>query len=142
MMLEGGRKEEREMSSMIKRIPGSSHMPDLPDWEAAGFPAMHTTAATHGIHVEERLTDETYELRAELPGMDPDKDIEITVTNGVLMLRAEHSETAENRPAHVRYGHSERLPAGAKSDAATTEYSDGVLTIIVPVPQPKADTTT
>ncbi|GAA4030186.1 hypothetical protein GCM10022232_90080 [Streptomyces plumbiresistens] len=36
-----GMEEEREMSSMIKRIPGSPtvpDLPDLPDWDEAGFP--------------------------------------------------------------------------------------------------------
>ncbi|WP_307679521.1 Hsp20/alpha crystallin family protein [Streptomyces sp. V4I2] len=141
--------EEREMSSMIKRIPGSPtvpdlpDLPDLPDWDEAGFPALNTASATHGIHVEERLTQGTYELRAELPGMDPDKDIEITVTNGILTLRAEHRETTERHPAHFRYSHFERLPAGAQYDAAAAEYRDGVLTITVPIPAPeaKADST-
>ncbi|GCB44075.1 Hsp20/alpha crystallin family protein [Streptomyces sp. NL15-2K] len=129
------------MSSMIKRIPGSPPVPDLPDWDEAGFPALNTAPATQGIHVEERLTEGTYELRAELPGMDPDKDIEITVANGVLTLRAEHRETTKRHPAHVRYGHFERLPTGAQHDAATAEYRDGVLTITVPVPEATADAT-
>jgi HSP20 family molecular chaperone IbpA len=40
------------------------------------------------------LTDGTYVLRAELPGVDPAKDVEITVTEGVLVLLAERAEEA------------------------------------------------
>ncbi|GAA4030180.1 Hsp20/alpha crystallin family protein [Streptomyces sp. NBC_01352] len=71
--------------------------------------------------------------------MDPDKDIEITVTNGILTLHAEHRETTERRPVHFRYGPFERLPVGAKYDAAAAEYRDGVLTITVPIPAPETN---
>jgi len=83
------------------------------------------------------LTDGTYVLRAELPGVDPAKDVEITVTEGVLVLRAERTEETEDKHhTEFRYGtltSSVRLPAGAEGDDATPEYEDSVLTITVPV---------
>ena len=80
------------MSGMIERLPGWPALPDLFGWIEAGLPGAHPAPGTHGIRVEERLTDGTYVLRAELPGIDPAKDVEITVTEGVLTLRAERSE--------------------------------------------------
>ena len=35
------------------------------------------------IRVEEQMKDDSMVIRAELPGIDPDKDVEMTVTNGV-----------------------------------------------------------
>ncbi|MFS8204751.1 Hsp20/alpha crystallin family protein [Streptomyces sp. CWNU-52B] len=134
------------MSGMIERLPGWPTLPDLFGWMETGFPAGHTVPGTHGIRIEERLTDGAYTLRAELPGIDPAKDVEITVTGGVLTLRAERSEeTTEKHHTEFRYGtftRAVRLPAGAQGDEAAAEYKDGVLTITVPVPETKAGTRT
>ncbi|MEU6379830.1 Hsp20/alpha crystallin family protein [Streptomyces sp. NPDC046909] len=134
------------MSGMIERLPGWPTLPDLFGWMEAGLPGTHTIPGLHGIRVEEHLADGTYILRAELPGIDPAKDVEITVAEGVLTLRAERSEeTTEKHRTEFRYGtfaRSVRLPAGAKGDEATAEYKDGVLTITVPVPEAKTGTRT
>ncbi|MFR9799081.1 Hsp20/alpha crystallin family protein [Streptomyces sp. MS06] len=134
------------MSGMIERLPGWPTLPDLFGWVEGGFPAAHTVPGTHGIRIEEQLTDEAYVLRAELPGIDPAKDVEITVTDGVLTLRAERTEETEDKHrTEFRYGtftRSVRLPSGAKGEEATAEYGDGVLTIKVPVPEKKEGTTT
>ncbi|WP_329267800.1 Hsp20/alpha crystallin family protein [Streptomyces sp. NBC_01451] len=134
------------MTGMIERLPGWTTLPDLLGWVEAGFPATHAVPGLHGIRVEEHLTEGTYVLRAELPGIDPAKDVEITVDEGVLTLRAERGEkTEEKHRTEFRYGtfaRSVRLPAGAKGDEATAEYKDGVLTITVPVPETKTGTTT
>ncbi|WP_324787761.1 Hsp20/alpha crystallin family protein [Streptomyces sp. H51] len=126
------------MSSMIERLPGWSTLPDLFGWgEAPG---------AHGIRIEEQIKDGAYVLRAELPGIDPGKEVEITVAEDVLTLRAERSEEETGKHhSEFRYGtftRSVRLPAGAKGDEATAEYKDGVLTVTVPVPEKAADTRT
>ncbi|WP_229866295.1 Hsp20/alpha crystallin family protein [Streptomyces spinoverrucosus] len=122
---------------MTERLPGRSALSDLSDWAEAGFPVLDDIPARHGIHVEESLADGRYVLRAELPGIDAE-DIEITVAEGCLTLRAKRSdETAQQGRAEYHYGHSTPLPASAKSDAATAEYQHGVLTITMPVPAAK-----
>ncbi|MGW0758433.1 Hsp20/alpha crystallin family protein [Streptomyces sp. NPDC002814] len=134
------------MSGMIERLPGWPALPDLFGWVEAGIPGTHTIPGSHAIRIEEHIADGTYVLRAELPGIDPAKDVEISVTEGVLTLRAERSEeTTEKHRTEFRYGtltRSVRLPAGARGDEATAEYKDGVLTITVPVPEEKAGTRT
>ncbi|MET7380617.1 Hsp20/alpha crystallin family protein [Streptomyces sp. NPDC005526] len=128
------------MSGVIEWPPGRPTLPDLFGWAEAGFPGRYA-AGPHGIPIEEHMADGTYVLRAELPGIDPAKDVEITVTEEVLTLRAERSEKTEERHrTEFRYGtfaRSVRLPAGARGDEATAEYKDGVLTIAVPVPEEK-----
>jgi len=134
------------MSGVIARLPGRPALPDLFGRVEAGIPGTHTIPSSHAIRVEEHLADGTYVLRVELPGIDPAEDVEITVTEGVLTLRAERGEgTTEKHRTELRYGafaRSVRLPAGAKGDEATAEYKDGVLTITVPVPEEKAGTRT
>ncbi|MEV0738284.1 Hsp20/alpha crystallin family protein [Streptomyces sp. NPDC050549] len=110
---------------------------DLFDWLDSGLPARRGGAGAHGIRVEERLTDEAYCLRAELPGLDVDKDIRIGIRQGVLTLKAERGEeTGERHHTEFRYGtfaRSVRLPRGAKEDEVTAEYKDGILTVTVPL---------
>ncbi|MFD9637512.1 Hsp20/alpha crystallin family protein [Streptomyces violascens] len=132
------------MSGMIERLPGwPVQFPDLFSWVEAGLPSV---PGIHNIRIEEALTEEAYTLRAELPGIDPDHDVELTVTEGVLTLRAERkTETADKHHTEFRYGtfaRSVRLPAGAQGDETTAEYKDGVLTITVPLTNPKVSTRT
>ena len=134
------------MNGMIERLPGWPTLPELFGWVETGLPGTHAVAGLHHIRIEEHLTDGTYVVRAELPGIDPAKDVEITVTEGVLTLRAERSEeTTQTHHTEFRYGtfaRSVRLPEGAKGDEATADYKDGVLTVTIPVPETKTSTKT
>ena len=73
------------------------------------------------MKVEEFVEDGTYVIRAEIPGIDPDKDVDITVADGILHLTATREERSEEeRPEGYRtefhYGslrRSIRLPEGA-----------------------------
>ena len=44
------------------------------------------------IRVDEFRENGTLVVRAELPGLDPDKDVELTVVDGTLRIKAEHEE--------------------------------------------------
>jgi HSP20 family protein len=44
------------------------------------------------VRVEDYVEGDTYVLRAELPGIDPDKDVEITVDRDVLTISGERRE--------------------------------------------------
>ena len=46
------------------------------------------------VRVEEYIADHRYVVRAELPGIDPDKDVEITIDGGALHIRAEKTRKA------------------------------------------------
>jgi HSP20 family protein len=114
-------------------------LPDLMDWFEEGFP-FSTGARSHHAHtirVEDRLTDHDYELRAELPGMDPEKDMEITVNAGVLTIHAERNEKKEaNGRSEFRYGRFDRsvlLPRNVDADHIKAAYDNGVLTVTVPL---------
>jgi HSP20 family molecular chaperone IbpA len=91
--------------------------------------------------VEEHIDDGMYTMRAELPGVDPDKDVEITVEDGVLRVQAERTEEKHKKVhSEFHYGKFVRtvvLPRGAVEDTATATYTDGILEITVKIGEPK-----
>lgn len=103
------------------------------------------------IRVEEEMQDHTLVIRAELPGVDPDKDVQVTVDNGVLTLHAErrdeHQEEHEKKGRHrrrseFRYGSYSRslvLPEGATEDDVKATFTDGILEVRVPVSGSKTE---
>ena len=94
------------------------------------------------IKVEEFVEDGTVVIRAELPGIDPDEDVDITVADGVLHVVATREERSEEeRPEGYRSefhsGSLERhirLPEGAAADDITATYRDGILEVRIPAP--------
>ena len=78
-------------------------------------------------------------VKADLPGMD-EKDINLTIYNGVLSLRgekkSEHTDERENYHVMERsYGsfqRSIRLPDTIDEDKAEARFDKGVLTITLP----------
>lgn len=110
---------------------------DLADWFETDFPSP----ARHLIRVEEETTDHGYTVRAELPGVDPEKDIEVSVDDGVMTICAERREHEEGKGrSEFRYGMLRRsvwLPSNADSEHITARYDKGVLEVTVPLTQPE-----
>lgn len=90
-----------------------------------------------GFRIEDEMQENAYVLRAELPGIDPDKDVEISLAEGMLTVAAERREqTAGTRRSEFRYGTMSRtisLPAGADEEHITARYADGILEITIPI---------
>lgn len=94
------------------------------------------------IRVDEYREDGTLVVRAELPGIDPDRDVEITVSDGMLTIEArrEEEEKAGGRDwvrHELRCGAFRRtlaLPEGVSEADIKASYKDGILEIRVPVP--------
>jgi HSP20 family protein len=121
------------MSTLLHRDP-KTIFPDLMDWFEEPFLTLRPYLA-QPIRVEEYVEDDRYMIRAELAGIDPEKDVEVTVGSGYLTIRAERSDTIEGKHrSEFRYGSFSRtlgLPANADEDAVTASYRDGILTISV-----------
>lgn len=79
-------------------------------------------------------------VRLELPGIDPAKDVEVTVDQGALVIKGERSskeEIQEERYYRMEssYGSFERrlpVPEGVGEDDIVADYADGVLEITLP----------
>ena len=121
------------MSTLLRRDP-KTVFPDLVDWFEAPFLTLRPYLG-QPIRIEEYVEGDHYMIRAELAGMDPDKDIEITVGSGYLTISAERSDKIETKHrSEFRYGSFTRslaLPVNADEDAVTASYRDGILTISV-----------
>lgn len=99
------------------------------------------------MKIEEFLEGDTCVIRAEIPGIDPDKDVELNVDDGVLRLSAKREEKEESRSAdgyrsEFHYGQltrSLRLPEGATEADITASYKDGILEVRVPAPKKPVD---
>jgi HSP20 family protein len=78
-------------------------------------------------------------VRLELPGVDVDKDVNVEVEHGRLVIhgerRDEHAEEKDGRTLReVRYGSFRRsfqLPAHVTGEAISASYDAGVLTVRV-----------
>ena len=109
----------------------------------AGFPAFAGLASLRSffdgkpMRLEDETKDGSYEVRAELPGVDPTDDIEVTVHDGRLTIRAERTQAGEsNGRSEFSYGTFARtvaLPAGADEDDINATYDRGILTVTVPL---------
>lgn len=125
------RRENKEMTGLLPRLFGG-----MTDWFEVDFPPP-----LPAIRLEDKVSDQEYVLRAELPGLDPDKDVQITTLNGVLTVRAERREEQKglNR-TEFRYGvlqRAVRLPANADESAITATYQKGILEVTVPLTAPQ-----
>ena len=106
------------------------------------LPALPVEGRVKHLRVEEYLEGDTCVIRAELPGIDPEKDVEITVGDSMLTITAHREERSEqDRPEGFRsefhYGGFERrirLPEGATDRDVTATYADGILEVRVPAP--------
>jgi len=94
------------------------------------------------VRIEEMRDGDDLVVRAELPGLDPEKDVEVTVADGVLTIAGErHEETTtgeKGKPGYrseFRYGSFQRvlrLPRGVREEDVHASYVDGILEIRVP----------
>jgi HSP20 family protein len=108
-----------------------------------GFPTIAGLAGLRSffdgnlLRLEDEMKDGLYEVRAELPGVDPTDDIEVSVRDGQLTIKAERTQTAEsNGHSEFAYGSFMRtvpLPAGADEDDINATYDRGILTVSVPL---------
>ncbi|MEV7011397.1 Hsp20/alpha crystallin family protein [Streptosporangium sp. NPDC051022] len=109
-------------------------VPELFDWLDLPFAALRPAAA-QPIKFEDYVEDGHYVLRAELPGIDPEKDVEITVSNGILTIHAERQdEHREQQRTEFRYGaftRSVTLPSGVDESDIKAVYDKGVLKVSV-----------
>ncbi len=130
--------------SNLERRQQRSLFPEIADL-FAGFPSFANVRPVFDarlMRLEDELTkDGRYEVRAEMPGVDPAKDVDITVHDGRLTIKAERTEKTESKGrSEFSYGSFERtvtLPQGADEDDIKATYDKGILTVSVGISEPK-----
>ena len=121
-----------ELSELFSGFTGFPTIANLP-----AFASLRPFFDNHVLRLEDEMKDGLYEVRAELPGVDPIDSIEVTVRDGRLTIKAERTQTSEsNGHSEFSYGEFVRtvpLPAGADEDDINATYDRGILTVSVPL---------
>ncbi len=92
-----------------------------------------------GTRADIAESDSEYEISVELPGID-EKDIELDVSDGILLMSAEKREEREEKKKNYHlsersYGNvrrSFRVPEGVDIDKIKANFSKGVLRVTLP----------
>ncbi|HVH62448.1 MAG TPA: Hsp20/alpha crystallin family protein [Candidatus Dormibacteraeota bacterium] len=82
---------------------------------------------------------DAYQVKAAIPGFKPE-DVEVTYSEGVLSIMAEHKEESESkRGSYLRreltygnYARSVQLPGGINESEIKAEFGNGMLTVEIP----------
>jgi HSP20 family protein len=118
-----------ELSELFNGFPTFANLP--------AFASLRPFFDNHVLRLEDEMKEGLYEVRAELPGVDPLDSIEVTVRDGRLTIKAERTQTSEsNGHSEFSYGEFVRtvpLPAGADEDDINATYDRGILTVSVPL---------
>ena len=92
-------------------------------------------------------TDKTFEITAELPGMD-ERDVDVSLADGVLTLKGEKKEEKEEKEekedknyylverSYGSFQRSFRLPENINEDKVSAEVTKGVLKVTLPKRSP------
>ena len=96
------------------------------------------------IQVEEFTEGDQLVVRAEIPGIDPDKDVDVMVSDHTLRIQAERTETSEEEGRHFRrrelrsgsFSRTIPLPDGVDDAKISATYKDGILEVRALVPGP------
>jgi HSP20 family protein len=111
--------------------------PDMFHWPALVWPDR----AFDSMRMEEFTENGSLVLRMEIPGIDPDKDVEISLQGDTLHVSAERRLEEETTGRdyvrqEMRYGSFDRdipLPKGASIDNVHATYKNGILEVRVPL---------
>ena len=129
-----------EMDRLFDRFSGAFGMPSLRrmfDWEPATRYESTFSFAAPSVDVAE--DDKGYKISAELPGLE-EKDIEISVTGDMLVMKGEKKQESEKKEKNYymserAYGSFQRsfvLPDNVDRDKIAADLAKGVLTITLP----------
>jgi len=105
-------------------------------WLDSAWPSAAEWTSHGAVRLEDEIRDDHYVVRAELPGLDPDKDVKVTVTDGVLTINGERrQESKDKNRSEFYYGSFSRsmtLPANVTEDDVNATYKDGILEVSFP----------
>jgi HSP20 family protein len=116
-------------------------------WAWPNFPQMRRFFEEEDMRVEEFVDEDQLVVRAEMPGIDPDRDVEIDIRDHALRIRAErrqeerHEEDGRYR-SEFHYGTFTRvvpLSRSVSEEDVKASYRDGILEVRVPIDEKGAE---
>jgi len=123
----------------------------LLDWlpRSGWLTAVEQAFEATPLRIEQRIDGDECVVRAEMPGIDPDRDVDINVSDGMLQIRAERRDETEHHDgdrhrSEFHYGSFSRvisLPAGVTQTDVKATYRDGILEVRLPLDHGKAAAT-
>jgi HSP20 family protein len=92
-----------------------------------------------GVATDVAESEKEYRVTAEIPGLD-EKDVEVTVSSGVLTMKGEKKEEFEeskkdfyrSERSYGSFQRSFRLPEDVDADKIEASLNKGVLTVVLP----------
>lgn len=120
-------------------------LPVLMDWfdDFVPFSFALQSEELSPIKIEEFASDSEFIIRVELPGVDPDNDIDVIVANGCLTIKGERrQEHRDDQELDFHYGsfiRSLALPIGVDESDVHATYDDGILEVKVELPAPSIE---
>ena len=101
------------------------------------------------LRVEEYRDAGSMVVKAEVPGINPEKDVDIELVGNDLRIQVRHEEKSEHKDkegyrSEFRYGTFSRdvsLPGPVNESDIRATYDDGILEVRIPLPEHNAGTT-
>lgn len=126
---------DRDFDDLVRRFFGE-----------VGSSALGTRAGAWAPRLDAFTKDGELHVRLEAPGIDPEEDVDIEFTEGVLTIQGErrHEDTSEGEGYFRRemtYGRFERsiaLPHDVDPSKIQATYDAGILDIAVPLPEERS----
>jgi HSP20 family protein len=129
-------------SGAVARRPNDLFESFFDDWPTMfRRPFMVVPEWTETMKADEFTEGDTLVVRVEMAGIDPEKDIEISLEDDVLHIQAERHQEDETKERsytrhELRYGSFRRdllVPKGTKEGDVKASYKDGILEVRVPM---------
>jgi HSP20 family protein len=122
----------QNMTDRVDRLLAGRNMPSAGRDEAM---ALVDWAPT----VDVMETDEEFQIRAELPGVEK-KDVKLSVENGVLLISGHREQEKEEKGkryhrierAYGNFARSFTVPEAVDAEKVTADFKNGLLTVRLP----------
>ena len=119
------------MSALTRR--SSRGLAEIFDWLEPPYALLHSFTG-QPMPIEERVENGRYVVRAEMPGIDPEKQAEVTLARGILTIHAERDPAENSRHSEFRYGSFTRhvaLPESADERDIEACYDGGIIEVSI-----------
>jgi HSP20 family protein len=118
----------------------------LAEWPELGLLGeVVRTATADTFRVEEFVAGDKLVIRAGLPGIDPDKDVDVSISGGTLHVSVSREDKLQHKARDGfrtefrdgAYSRSIALPTGTHESEAESTYVNGILEVRVPIAKTK-----